>query len=532
MTPAIHPQLAISPTDLQAGFPPSAPSLSLPGLGNRLLVRWDPDAKVTPWDGLAHFTAFLAASGLFERLVADAPFAYTSPNAPEVRDVVGTMVLGILLGYTRYLHLERLRNDLVLPGLLGLSKIVSESSVRRALQRCPPGVLDAWISRHSREILESLLQYAWILDIDNTVKPLYGHQEGAELGYNPAKPGRPSHNYHSYFIALVRLCIGVDVHPGSKHAARHGLPGLWKFIDSLPARCHPCLLRGDVSYGSEETMAAAEARHIRYLFKLRRSSGVKALFKRHEGAGGWRDVGRGWEGLETAIRLEGWTRTRRGILLRRPAKEPPAKPQHRRGRPPKHKPVPAPEQLEFDLLKGTKSRWWDTQILVTDSTEPDIAALAQLYRDRGDCENNFDEYKNQWGWCGFVTRDLQPTRAMAGLIALVANWWNIYVRLADGDVHREAVTTRPALMGVVARLAEGGRRTTAHLTSTHAASNAIRAILDKIASFTEWLSATARQLPFEEKWAFILRVAYRKWLASRPLPPVSDGSQRLIPLTG
>lgn len=51
---------------------------------------------------------------------------------------------------------------------------------------------------------------------------------------------------------------------------------------------------------------------------------------------------------------------------------------------------------------------------------------------RGDCENNFDEYKNQWGWSGFVTQKLKPTRAMARLIAIVANWWNVFCRLANG----------------------------------------------------------------------------------------------------
>jgi hypothetical protein len=29
----------------------------------------------------------------------------------------------------------------------------------------------------------------WVLDIDATVKPLYGHQQGAQIGYNPHKPG-------------------------------------------------------------------------------------------------------------------------------------------------------------------------------------------------------------------------------------------------------------------------------------------------------------------------------------------------------
>jgi len=47
-----------------------------------------------------------------------------------------------------------------------------------------------------------------VLDVDTTIKPLYGEQEGAELGYNPHKPGRPSHCYHpksgSWMIARWR----------------------------------------------------------------------------------------------------------------------------------------------------------------------------------------------------------------------------------------------------------------------------------------------------------------------------------------
>ena len=49
-----------------------------------------------------------------------------------------------------------------------------------------------------------------------------------------------------------------------------------------------------------------------------------------------------------------------------------------------------------------------------------------------------DEYKNQWGWCGFVTQKLKPTRAMARLIAIVANWWNVFCRLAEGGRHMNA----------------------------------------------------------------------------------------------
>ena len=50
-----------------------------------------------------------------------------------------------------------------------------------------------------------------MLDIDSTIKPLYGQQEGAVVGYNPHKPGRPSHCYHTHLMANLRLVLGVDV---------------------------------------------------------------------------------------------------------------------------------------------------------------------------------------------------------------------------------------------------------------------------------------------------------------------------------
>ena len=58
----------------------------------------------------------------------------TKRNDPDVRDIVGTTVLAIVCGFTRYVHINRLRNDTALAALLGLGRIVCEDSVRRALK--------------------------------------------------------------------------------------------------------------------------------------------------------------------------------------------------------------------------------------------------------------------------------------------------------------------------------------------------------------------------------------------------------------
>ena len=53
---------------------------------------------------------------------------------------------------------------------------------------------------------------------------------------------------------------------------------------------------------------------------------------------------------------------------------------------------------------------YEYAVLVT-SLEQEILTIAQLYRDRADCENNFDELKNHWGWGGFTTQDLKRCRS-------------------------------------------------------------------------------------------------------------------------
>jgi hypothetical protein len=105
--------------------------------------------------------------------------------------------------------------------------------------------------------VEPLLAEPWILDVDTTVKPLYGHQEGASLGYNPKKPRRPSHCYHTYAMASTRLVLDVEVLPGDEHTSKHGAPGLWGRIDRLPRDLKPSLLRGDCGFGNEGVMREA-----------------------------------------------------------------------------------------------------------------------------------------------------------------------------------------------------------------------------------------------------------------------------------
>ena len=65
-------------------------------------------------------------------------------------------------------------------------------------------------------------------------------------------------------------------------------------------------------------MHEAEERQFHYLTKLRLTSNVKKLIERVIAKGDWVDAGQGFSGAETTLRLTGWNKTRRVVVLKRP----------------------------------------------------------------------------------------------------------------------------------------------------------------------------------------------------------------------
>ena len=285
---------------------------------------------------------------------------------------------------------------------------------------------------------------------------------------------------------------------------------MWKLIDGIPRDCWPTLLRGDSSIASEGVMRESELRGIDYLFKLRQTKNVKSLIERTFTKGDWSDAGQGWQGKTETLRLVGWSRHRRVIVLRRRLKEDAVADVRE-----------APNQLRLSFAEiEDDAQLYEYAVLVT-SLEAEVLTIAQLYRDRADCENTFDELKNQWGWGGFTTHDLARCRLAACMVALAYNWWNIFVRLAEPDKHLEAITSRPLLLAGIGERTRHGRQTSLRIASTHGRGRWAQRVLTDVARFLRGLANAAEQLTADDRWARILAHAVRSWLNGRRLrdPP-------------
>jgi hypothetical protein len=482
-------------------------------LGGRMHVRWDEGAAATPNGQLVFFAEFLAAAGVFDRWVEACPLEYASGNAPGKRDVLGTLVLAILAGHKRYAHVTALRGDAVAAQALGMQRVISEDALRRALQRIDEASSAAWMRPALMNSVREALDRPWVLDIDASIKPLYGRQEGAELGYNPHKPGRPSHVLHTYWVGNLRLVLDVQVNPGKQHTSSHAKAGLARLLDELGDK-RPALVRGDCGYGNEGILVELEQRGQPYLLRLRQTKNVQRLVARQFARMDWsRPDAQGCQLVEDWLKLEGWSTKRRVVIVRKRIRDGVARERRdQRG------------QLrlalaDMSVLDG--ERLWEYSVLVTDAQYP-LEAVAQLYRDRCDCENGFDELKNQWGLNGFTTQDIARCQTTARTGALVYNWWSWYCRAAHPGARLEAVTSRPLLLAAVGKAASHAGQTQLYLTPLHGKVQTIKSLIANIRAALQHVKAIAEQLPRIDRWATLLRYICQRIAPSiAPSPPLN-----------
>ena len=484
-------------------------AMSVEAIGARVQVRWNQNEAATPFGQMAYFAEFLNLTGLYRRWIDSCPLRYTSPNGSKIADVLGTLFLSVLSGHWRYAHIAALRADGVSAAMLGMDAVVSEDTVRRALRAMEEVAGVNWLQDHLDASVLPLLSAPWILDTDVTVKSLYGKQQGAVVGYNPHKPGRPSHAYHTYQIAGLRLMLGVTVAPGNKSQANTTLPGLIELIEGMAQDKRPALVRGDCGQGGEPTMAALEARGIHYLFKLRLTKNVKRYIERMFATPEWSDAGQGWQGRDGNIQLSGWSRARRIVILRRALQGE----------------VLLTDEHQLSLAfveKDVPAKGYEYAVLVTD-LDYEIRALAQLYRDRGDAENAFDELKNQWGWGGYTTHDLKRCQFTAMTVALAYNWWSLFVRLAHPKARLEAITSRPLLLSGIGRLTSHAGQAHLSITPMHAKAKDAQALLTTVSAKLKAWKRTAEQLPLVSVWQrvcefIVTHVTGFNWLARQHSP--------------
>ena len=433
------------------------------------------DEAMTPFGGLVPWAAFTKKTGIFESLAQHSPVVRTSNNALSVYDIITSFSLTTLCDGTHFSDVNRLRHDPAIPELFGMKRIASDDTIRRFFKSIDIKNARSWIADAALPI-RSTLPKDFILDWDSTVITRYGHQEDAVVGYNPAKRGRPSHHPLLAMVADTRLCLHFSHRPGNAASSTDCLDAMTDALDYCGKKHRPWLNRGDIGFGHNDIMRWHEttANAPYYLFKLKITNNVKRAFA-EVNEDDWQGNAR-FGVLQTAgkmLQLPSWDRPRRVVFGRR---------------------------LQGVVPAEQSGTFWDTykheyEAYITDLPLEQATSwqIIDLYRKRADCENVFDELKNQWGFAGFCSHDAAVTEIAARLLLLTYNLWTLFSRLMRPEKHIEADTGRRWYLLIAAQLVTSGRQRTMKIS---VAQQWLKDLLDGYKRVQHWLNSTAPQLDY------------------------------------
>jgi hypothetical protein len=401
--------------------------------------------QLTSHGGLAAFGKFVRSLGIIEEMERTCPIERTSPNATPVGDVMRGFLLACVSGANRFADIDMIRHDSAVAQAMGVEKrIPGEDAFPRMfagadMEKCRAWMLAAqswiWKAFEGRQFL--------ILDWDSTVLTRYGDQDGAEIGYNPTKPGRTSHHPLLCEIAGARLLPMLHYRPGNSGSKTGWRDAMEAMTHNMPKDVGLYLNRGDIAFGCEDILSWHEedSSHPQYLFRVKMSTGVRRVI---DGC----DDG-GWEGKqsvgslqvrESRIKLHGWTSERRVVLGRRLRE------------------VKAAGDGELFGCAVYEHYAW-----VTSLTCAQLSAwqVSELYFQRADCENVFDEVKNHWGFSGFCSQKAEVTEMAAWSTLLAYNLWTVFMRIMNKgskDGHEEAKRGRAAFLRIPAQWCQNARQ--------------------------------------------------------------------------
>lgn len=290
----------------------------------RLLEQTFDLTGATVLGGLNALSEFVRAVGVDDKL-HDRFRPAKAPWSKWPLDVtVRTLLDASFAGVQRVWHFQDLETEPLLCAQFGVDRLADVKTLYRDLRRFEdPDLLSGLTDVLDEVVIESLRgQEKVVLEFDSTVETLFGEQEGAEIGPNPHKPGRPS--YHPLLARdrISDLVVSHVLRPGNAGTATDIKPFLHRTLDLVEkdgAARREILARLDSGFESNDVLSALEWRRVGYVVKMRATMDVA---QRAACSNGWRAVE--WEGdgeVEVLSfqwqRPTAWTKPRRVVALRK-----------------------------------------------------------------------------------------------------------------------------------------------------------------------------------------------------------------------
>jgi len=273
--------------------------------------------------GLTHYGGIIFFHE-FTRVLQLRRFLYRHLHYPQrnqgysLSQMTLALVYPLLLGLGRIETASFLRGNGTFQYLTGLPGFPDPQTLRRFLAQAPPDYREQ-LHRVNDRLQQRFIHWPehrsrLILDLDSTVVTVFGHQEQAEVGYNPRYRGKRSYNPLLCLEANSCLLWDTELRAGNAGSWDGSVELLADCISSLPPDIRELRVRADAGFGYNPVLDMLEARPAQYAVVARLTTG----FKRKLAGLRYEQCNPVWQIAELAYRPYGWSQARRFVVARRP----------------------------------------------------------------------------------------------------------------------------------------------------------------------------------------------------------------------
>lgn len=289
------------------------------------------DKQISPnvtYTYVQHFKDTIGFHSLLERHLQPYNILKAYNSRYCITDAVDFMVDAVFLGYSRFLHMEKLRNDQAYLSIHG-SKAPSEKVCRDTLARLPDDAADT-LRSINKELLAMQAKSGGArevaADFDDSVITVFGSQEHSDIGYNPKYHGRPSYKEKVGIISGTKELAGLTLEEGSHHSNYNFLDFFKAFEASLPQEWFLKRVRCDRGFFDDDNFTYFEDQGYEYIVKAKMTANMKKVVSwvcMHPKEYGWEQADERskehavFHTTDIRLPMPGWARARRIVIVRK-----------------------------------------------------------------------------------------------------------------------------------------------------------------------------------------------------------------------
>jgi hypothetical protein len=375
------------------------------------------DRNVTAWGGMKLMKDLVDQCGIKNVFrTCDLPEPQSNRGYDPV-DIIESFWTSIWIGAQRYTHCSWLRFDTTLKGIFNWKDVPSQSTYSRFFGKFSLKRNTEVFPRIQQWFFEQLRFDNMTLDLDSSVVTRYGEQEGAKVGYNPQKRGRPSHHPLMAFMSEMRMVVNAWMRPGNTSSLSNTINFLEETFSILQNK-KIGLLRADSGFFSETFMQYLEKRATHYIVAAKFYAPLKSELRSGKT---WICVADGIDMTEWEYKLPGWSKPRRMIAVRKNVER---------------RPKASGKLLLFDIAE----EHYRYSVFVTDLNLP-MQQIWNIYRDRGDAENRIKELKYDFGADSFCMKKFFATEASFRFIMIAYNLISLFRQLVLKEKNQSTLSS-------------------------------------------------------------------------------------------